>query len=59
MPYGCRAMNFKSRRMPSLEVLEVDGAPCASFKLKALPLRSAKAKRSARAVLGANLSVEA
>ncbi len=31
MPYGCRAMNFKSRRFPALEVLDVDGTPCVSF----------------------------
>ena len=31
MPYGCRAMGFKSRRLPALEVLDIDGSPCVSF----------------------------
>jgi hypothetical protein len=33
-PYGCKAMNFKSKRMPQLEVLESSGQPCVSFELK-------------------------
>jgi len=27
-PYGCRAMGFKSRRYPYLEVQEASGMPC-------------------------------
>ena len=59
MPYGCRAMNFKSKRMPPLDVLEVDGEPCASFEYKVPTSRRAKAKRLSKAVLGANLSIKA
>lgn len=33
-PYGCRAMDFKSRRMPVLDVLEVSGEPCYTFRPK-------------------------
>jgi hypothetical protein len=27
-PYGCRALAFKSKRMPSAEVEEASGSPC-------------------------------
>jgi len=30
-PYGCRAMDFKSRRKPQLDVLESSGSPCLRF----------------------------
>lgn len=30
-PYACRAMGFRSRRLPALEVLRVDGHFCRSF----------------------------
>lgn len=33
-PYGCRAMRFKSQKLPALEVLEVDGSVCISFTKK-------------------------
>lgn len=33
-PYGCRAMNFKSRQMPYLAVWESSGADCLSFAPK-------------------------
>lgn len=38
-PYGCRAMRFKSRRMPSLEVKKASGQPCLRFapKLRQAP----------------------
>ena len=29
-PNGCRAMHFKSKRMPCLEVLDASGYPCQS-----------------------------
>ncbi|MDQ7001416.1 MAG: hypothetical protein Q9N02_01845 [Ghiorsea sp.] len=34
LPYGCRAFAFKSRRMPSLEVLRSSGKPCIQFTQK-------------------------
>lgn len=34
-PYGCRAMDFKSRRRPQLEVLDSSGAPCLRFEPRA------------------------
>ena len=33
-PYACRAMGFRSRMLPALEVLRVDGRPCRSFVAK-------------------------
>ncbi|MDR1890538.1 MAG: hypothetical protein LBQ81_14420 [Zoogloeaceae bacterium] len=33
-PYGCRAMNFKSRRLPVQEVLAASGARCFLFQTK-------------------------
>jgi len=33
-PYGCRAMGFKSRQIPSQEVLRTSGMPCLSFRPK-------------------------
>jgi hypothetical protein len=32
--YGCRALNFKSRRLPWLEVVEASGQPCQFFRKK-------------------------
>lgn len=33
-PYGCRAMDFKSRRKPQLDVFESSGSPCLRFVLR-------------------------
>lgn len=33
-PYGCRAFEFKSRRLPSLVVLESSGEPCRAFEAR-------------------------
>lgn len=33
-PYGCRAMNFKSRRLPVLDVIAATGEPCLTFTPK-------------------------
>ena len=30
--YGCRALDFKSRRLPVLDVIEASGQPCHYFK---------------------------
>lgn len=32
--YGCRALDFKSRRQPMLDVAEASGQPCQYFKIK-------------------------
>lgn len=33
-PYGCRAMKFKSRQLPSLVVLTNSGMQCQLFRAK-------------------------
>jgi hypothetical protein len=33
-PYACRILDFKSRRQPSLDVLEASGQPCLYFQAK-------------------------
>ena len=33
-PYGCRAMNFKGKQIPSVVVLKSSGQRCMLFKLK-------------------------
>ncbi len=33
-PYSCRLMGFKSRVVPSLEVLRADGSRCRGFMLR-------------------------
>ncbi len=32
--YGCRALDFKSRRLPILDVIEASGEPCHYFSEK-------------------------
>lgn len=34
-PYGCRAMDFKSKRLPLQEVREATGHDCLTFSAKA------------------------
>jgi len=37
MPYGCKLMGFRSKVMPSLEVLRTDGRHCSGFSAKPKP----------------------
>ena len=37
--YGCRAMDFKSKRQPILDVIDASGQPCLRFEAK--PQRAA------------------
>jgi hypothetical protein len=34
LPYGCRAMNFKSWRIPSLDVEAMSHSPCLQFQAR-------------------------
>jgi len=34
-PYGCRALRFKGKRKPCLDVLDASGEPCLAFTPKA------------------------
>jgi hypothetical protein len=33
-PYGCRALDFKSKQKPKQAVLEASGKPCLAFELR-------------------------
>ena len=50
MPYGCRLMGFKTKILPSIEVLRADGHFCLGFKEKepALAEQNQKPKRFKR-----------
>ena len=37
MPYGCACMGFRSRVLPSIEVLRTDGRFCGGFQPKVKP----------------------
>lgn len=34
-PYGCRAMNFKSKALPQNEVQDATGSGCLAFRVRA------------------------
>ena len=40
-PYMCRLMGFKSRALPAIEVLRVDGIACQGFAVKEAPAAAA------------------
>ncbi|HAY34277.1 MAG TPA: uracil-DNA glycosylase [Bacteroidetes bacterium] len=33
-PYGCKSYGFKSKILPSLEIIKVSGIPCLKFEKK-------------------------
>ncbi len=41
LPYSCRLMGFKSRALPAIEVLRVDGVFCQGFAAKEAPAPAA------------------
>jgi hypothetical protein len=47
MPYGCRLMGFKTKVLPSIEVLRADGHFCLGFEEKDSP-RSERAQKPKR-----------
>ncbi len=38
LPYLCRLMGFKSRSLPALEIVRIDGKPCQGFTPKPQPV---------------------
>ena len=34
LPYMCRLMGFKSKMLPSIQIVQLDGRPCQGFDLK-------------------------
>ena len=57
-PYGCRAMQFKSSVLPTIEVLEADGAVCISFRKRKIEER-APSKSDGKKNIGSNLNLKA
>ncbi len=53
--YGCRAMGFKARELPALEVMQADGSPCLSFSQKPPEEQSQSHSASIQQRLGDNL----
>jgi hypothetical protein len=47
MPYGCKLMGFRSKVVPSLEVLRTDGRFCGGFSPK--PVKPATANKAQKA----------
>jgi hypothetical protein len=47
-PYGCAAIKFKSKTLPSTSVLQESGMPCLMFREKTgvKPKKDSKAKNS-------------
>jgi hypothetical protein len=41
MPYACKLLGFKSKALPAIEVLRLDGRFCQGFMAKPLPPSSA------------------
>jgi hypothetical protein len=53
MPYGCKLMGFRSKVVPSVEVLRTDGRFCGGFSPKPAKQESAnKAQKASKAPVG-------
>ena len=46
MPYGCKLMGFRSKVVPSLEVLRTDGRFCGGFSPKPVKPDTQKASKN-------------
>lgn len=44
MPYGCKLMGFRSKILPSIEVLRTDGRHCSGFSPKPPAAKPARAE---------------
>jgi hypothetical protein len=38
MPYACKLLGFKSKALPAIEVLRIDGRVCQGFTAKTQPV---------------------
>jgi hypothetical protein len=46
MPYGCKLMGFRSKVIPSIEVLRTDGRFCGGFSPKPVQPNTQKASKA-------------
>ncbi len=44
-PYGCKAMGFKGKQIPSITVVNSTGKQCLMFKRKVKPITDASKKQ--------------
>ncbi len=51
MPYACRLLGFKSKALPAIEVLRIDGRVCQGFTAKPLPPSSASSVKNSVSTL--------
>ena len=52
LPYGCKLMGFRSKVVPSLEVLRTDGRFCGGFSPKPAKPDTAKAQKASKKPVG-------
>ncbi len=52
MPYGCKMMGFRSKVIPSLEVLRTDGRFCGGFEPKPAKPVKREAQKTAKKPVG-------
>ena len=53
MPYGCKLMGFRSKVVPSIEVLRTDGRFCGGFSPKPVnPAPATNTQKASKAPVG-------
>ncbi len=52
LPYGCKFMGFRSKMIPSLEVLRTDGRFCGAFSPKPVQPPTDKSQNASRQAVG-------
>ena len=52
LPYGCKFMGFRSKVIPSLEVLRMDGRFCGAFSPKPAKPQADKAQQAPKQAVG-------
>lgn len=52
LPYGCKFMGFRSKVIPSLEVLRNDGRFCSAFSPKPAKPQAGKVQQASKQAVG-------
>lgn len=52
MPYGCKFMGFRSKVIPSIEVMRTDGRFCGAFSPKPVQAHTDKASATQKQAVG-------